>query len=304
MDKFRAYLQLVRLPAVFTAMADILAGFLLTHRTLEPHSDLALLLVASSCLYLSGMVLNDVFDRDVDARERPGRPLPSGRVSVKSAVAISLLLILAGLTAAAFVRPRSLVLAAGLTLCIVAYDGYLKRTFLGPVAMGGCRFLNVMLGASATYFISVWVRPQLLVAGALGVYVAGVTWFSRQEARPGSRGQLASALGVVNLGLAGFVAFVATRPGAAVWPGSAVPGPSVAIVPLAVILLTINRRAVAGLLDPSPQNVQAAVKLMILSIIMLDAVIVFFHTGSGWYGLLTASLLLPAMVLGRWVFVT
>ena len=29
------------------------------------------------------MVLNDVFDAEVDARERPERPIPSGRVSLQ-----------------------------------------------------------------------------------------------------------------------------------------------------------------------------------------------------------------------------
>jgi 4-hydroxybenzoate polyprenyltransferase len=72
----RAYLQLVRLPNVFTAMADILLGFLLTHRRLDPWPQFALLLVASCLLYLAGMVLNDYFDREQDARERPFRPIP------------------------------------------------------------------------------------------------------------------------------------------------------------------------------------------------------------------------------------
>ena len=55
-------MQLVRFPAVFTAMADILLGFLLTHSRLEPWHEFALLLAASSLLYLSGMVLNDYFE--------------------------------------------------------------------------------------------------------------------------------------------------------------------------------------------------------------------------------------------------
>ncbi len=67
----RAYLELVRVPNVFTAMADILLGFLFTHRGLEPFGPFVLLLAASSMLYLSGMVLNDYFDREQDARERP-----------------------------------------------------------------------------------------------------------------------------------------------------------------------------------------------------------------------------------------
>ena len=76
----------MRFPAVFTAMGDLILGFLLNHERInEDIHSLTFLLIASSCLYLSGMVLNDVFDREVDARERPKRPIPSGRISVKSA---------------------------------------------------------------------------------------------------------------------------------------------------------------------------------------------------------------------------
>ncbi len=77
----RAYLQLVRLPAVFTAMADIVLGFVLANGALSPFPEFAALLCASSALYLAGMVFNDFFDRRIDAVERPKRPIPSGRVS-------------------------------------------------------------------------------------------------------------------------------------------------------------------------------------------------------------------------------
>ncbi|MFP6701578.1 MAG: UbiA family prenyltransferase, partial [Planctomycetaceae bacterium] len=90
-------LQLLRLPTVFTALADILLGSLLVGPP-DPESaathlnTLILLLVASAGLYLSGMVFNDVFDRHRDLLQRPGRPLPSGRVSLKVAVSLGTLL--------------------------------------------------------------------------------------------------------------------------------------------------------------------------------------------------------------------
>ncbi len=76
----RAILQLLRLPNVFTAVADIVMGYLVTHESAEPWPHFALLIGVSALLYLSGMVLNDYFDRRQDARERPQRPIPSGRV--------------------------------------------------------------------------------------------------------------------------------------------------------------------------------------------------------------------------------
>ncbi|MBT4866581.1 MAG: UbiA family prenyltransferase, partial [Planctomycetaceae bacterium] len=142
MTTLRSYLQLVRFPAVFTAMADIFLGFLLTHKALQPADGFVALLVASSCLYLSGMVFNDVFDRQVDGIERAGRPIPSGRVSPTAAVTLGSLLILVGLGAALFAGTQSLLIAVALTGFIFLYDGLLKRTPLGPVAMGCCRLFN------------------------------------------------------------------------------------------------------------------------------------------------------------------
>jgi len=81
--KLLAYLRLFRLPNVFTAMADVAMGFLFVRQSLEPISMFACLLVASSLLYTAGMVLNDVFDYEVDRQERPQRPLPSGQIGLR-----------------------------------------------------------------------------------------------------------------------------------------------------------------------------------------------------------------------------
>ena len=82
------YLQLLRLPTVFTAMADIFLGYILTHRGFEPVDKFLGLLGASCGLYLAGMVFNDVFDRKQDAAERPHRPIPSGRVPLTAALVL------------------------------------------------------------------------------------------------------------------------------------------------------------------------------------------------------------------------
>ncbi len=317
MHRLRAYLQLVRLPAVFTAMADIFLGFALRRGDLSPAFDLGLLLVASSGLYLSGMAFNDVFDRHIDARQRPQRPIPSGRILVTVAVQVGGVLMLAGLVAANAVGAQSLLIAAILAVSILAYNALLKTTLLGPVAMGLCRFLNIWLGASfvdpdaAVGMYLSWSRvdlpvlgnPQTYVAAALGTYIAGVTWFARQEAGISSRFQLMGALGIINLGLGGLMAYIAGIPGLLpAWPGRATAGP--VIITLGVIVLVLNRRLVIALLDPVPKKVQPAVKTLLLSLIVLDATLIFYHTNNPAFAVGTAALLFPALLLGRWVFVT
>ncbi|MCA9077667.1 MAG: UbiA family prenyltransferase [Planctomycetaceae bacterium] len=304
MTLIRPFLQLCRLPAVFTAMADIFLGYLLVHVALvsvreESPADFLLLLGTSAALYLSGMVWNDVFDRHVDAVERPNRPIPSGRVSVRAAVIFGSALMLTGLICAGFVGQKTLIVAGLLSACIMGYDGGLKRTILGPVAMGGCRFLNVILGASSDWlrFEQVWWRPQLWVAAGLGVYIVGVTWFARTEARQSSRVHLSLATVVVNLGLAMLIGWMTLAPNPAVTP---------ALFVLAVIGLSINRRLLVAIADPSPQPVQTAIKTMLLSVIMLDATLVFAKLGQpgAGYAIATASLIIPAMMLGRWLRLT
>ena len=207
-----ALLQLVRIPTVFTAMADIFLGFLLTRPSLAPVDTFAFLLAASVCIYWTGMILNDYFDRDVDSQERPGRPIPSGRIPAGSALKLGVMLNVAGLGLAACAGQLSLQIALLLTLCVWLYDGVLKKTPVAPLLMGSCRLFNVLLGASASPTGAMWWCPQMHVAIGLGIYVCGLTWFARQEAKTSARPQLISASFVINAGLATLFGFVHTAP--------------------------------------------------------------------------------------------
>jgi 4-hydroxybenzoate polyprenyltransferase len=305
MQTLLAWLQLCRLAAVFTAMADIFLGYLLTHDDLASERDFSLLLGASSSLYVAGMVFNDLFDREIDARERPKRPIPSGRVSVRAAAILGGILVVSGLGLAGAVGASSLIAAGLLTAAIFLYDGLFKSTFVGPVVMGSCRFLNVMLGASAATSLAtgepslaaVWALPQLHVAAGLGVYIAGVTWFARHEAGISSKARLAAAMGIINLGFALLIAFLMN------WPASP-DRQTRSILALGLIAVVINRRLITALFDPVPAKVQAAVRTMLLSLIMLDASLVFFVQEDQRYAIAVALLLIPATLLGRLLAIT
>jgi len=100
----RAYAQLLRLPNVFTALADICLGWLVALASGTPGTrwpSFVLLMCASASLYSAGMVWNDFFDVEQDRRERPFRPLPSGRVSQRKAALLATALLVAGLGFAA-----------------------------------------------------------------------------------------------------------------------------------------------------------------------------------------------------------
>jgi len=301
-DRVRAYLQLMRFPAVFTALADIFLGFLLTHETLAPIAQFVLLALASSGLYLAGMVLNDLFDRHIDARERPGRPIPSGRISTPAAATLGCGLMIVGPLCAALVSLPSVAIALVLVGLILAYDRFFKHLSLGPIAMGpiamgACRFFNVMLGASAAG-THIWDLPQLFVALAMGTYVAGVTWFARQEAAQSSRTQLAAAAATCHAAIAG-LALIAIE-----MPEAASASRWTALATLALVTAWIDTRLVSAVREPTPRNVQAAVKQLLLAIVLLDATMVGCKTGDPLLALAVAALFVPAATLGRWIFIT
>ncbi|MFD8366787.1 UbiA family prenyltransferase [Streptomyces hygroscopicus] len=127
---------------------DALAGAAAVGR--RPNRGTALAVCASLCLYEAGMALNDWADRDIDAIERPGRPLPSGRIAPAAALAAATGLTAAGLACAAAAGRPALATATALAGTVWAYDLGLKNTLAGPPTMAATRALDLLLGAAAT----------------------------------------------------------------------------------------------------------------------------------------------------------
>ncbi|MFF1307648.1 SCO3242 family prenyltransferase [Streptomyces sp. NPDC058307] len=144
----RAWAELLRLPALFTVPGDALAGAAAV--SARPTSRTVLAIASSVCLYEAGMALNDWADRDVDAVERPHRPLPSGRIHPTAALGAACALTGAGLTLAACAGRPALTVAVPLAATVWAYDLALKNTPAGPFAMAAARGLDLLLGAAAT----------------------------------------------------------------------------------------------------------------------------------------------------------
>ena len=308
-SKLHSYIELMRLPNVFTAMADVTMGFLFVQAVgwrWSPWWDswtLALLLATSSLLYIAGVVLNDVFDLEIDRQERPERPLPSGRVSLATARWIGWKLLVLGVVmgaAAGFftghLRPG--IVAALLATCILLYDAWLKRTPLGPLAMGACRMLNVLLGISA---IDMPLHAEhWLVAGGIGVYVAGVTWFARREGAESTRLQLTLSTVVMALGIA-MLAWFPSWSNRVILPIQLDPQRWYLLT--GVLGLLIVWRCFRAVIEPIPIRVRIAVAQCVLSIIMLDAVACYAVRDVFWATMILL-LLVPAMFLGRWIETT
>ncbi|TWT95090.1 UbiA family prenyltransferase [Neorhodopirellula pilleata] len=171
--------SLVRLPNVFTIIADVTAAFCVVlggygWRAGDADEDtrigitLVLVILSGVCLYWGGMVLNDVFDVRKDLRARRGRPLADRSISVSTARTVAWGLLVLGIVFAGGIGWISLadatngdaaptepsvwkpaLIALLLVACIYLYDGPLKRTPVAPIVMGGCRILSFLLGATA-----------------------------------------------------------------------------------------------------------------------------------------------------------
>ena len=191
-SRARAFAELVRLPAALTVPGDTLAGA----AAAGPLRARAVAMPAASvALYWAGMALNDWADRDLDAVERPERPIPSGRISPRQALGMAVGLTAAGVGLAALAGGRpAAATAAALAGTVWAYDTVLKDTSAGPVAMAAARGLDVLLGASANGR----TRAGLVPAGLLATHTAGVTLLSRGEVH-GTRPVTASLAGGVTV---------------------------------------------------------------------------------------------------------
>ena len=295
-QRVKEYLQLIRLPNVFTTPSNILAGyFAAVTTTAAAEADgvhLIALMVSSALLYIAGIVLNDYFDIEIDKKERPSRPLPSGKISKGYALTIAIVALLIANIIALVVGPISLAISLALTLLIIAYDYQLKYTVLGPFAMGGTRSLNVIFGASPVllYIDNHSVAIVGVAAASLFFYVSSITILSKKEVgkeRPNSTLVILIVFGVI-----------------------------LAIVPLGMLLqfewtFLLNLSIFAGVtivtfrqyIAKEVPSVQKAVRNMVISIIILDSV---FVTGTAGlpYGLATLLLIAPVVVLAKKLYVT
>ncbi|PUB24303.1 4-hydroxybenzoate polyprenyltransferase [Promicromonospora sp. AC04] len=213
--------ELVRAPAALSVVGDTLAGLAAARAGARAAAQVGahpgeragapvpirgrhlLLPVASACLYLGGMALNDYADRHVDAVERPERPIPSGRVTPRAAIAIGAALTAGGVAAAGVAGGRrALGVAVPLAACVWTYDLVAKDRPAGPFVMAACRGLDVLLGATPGR-----MRSALPAAAGLTAHTLGVTVLSRGEVH----GTTAQVAGVVAAGtIAGAVAAAAT----------------------------------------------------------------------------------------------
>src|SRR5215207_10647416 len=253
--------DLVRLPSVLSVPGDVLLGT--TSARGEHPLRIAGLTAASSCLYMAGMALNDYADRDVDAKERPKRPIPSGRLSAQFALRLA-----SGLSAASLGLAytaggrRALEVVLPLAAIVWAYDLALKKTPWGPLSMAACRSLDILMGSLGS-------RKSWPAAGVVRGHTFLITVVSRREAQGGTR---ELALG----SLAGTAAVTAAAAKLALkGTGSKPLGRPVRQAASALLLgahaVSMGKAEFKAIREPSAENLQRVVGAGVLGLMPLEA---------------------------------
>jgi hypothetical protein len=294
MSNIKAYLQLTRPANIVTAIADIWAGFAVTGGALvlitdeknllssPVFQDLLWLTLSTIGLYGGGVAFNDFFDAELDGKERPERPIPSGKVSKGNAGLMAFILLVIGVLAALQVGLVSGLIALFIAILAVLYDYWGKhQSIIGPINMGLCRAGNLVLGISAF--------PMMLkIYWFLGfiplVFVAAITMISRGEVHGKNRNALLGGFSLYLLiVLALFVlGFLEERKILHTFPF------------LALFAYMIFPPLIKAIRQQVPELIGKAVKAGVISLIILNASISSIF--AGWQFGVLVLVLLPISV--------
>ena len=264
MKKTTGYLRLMRPANIVTSVADVLAGIaisgFLANQSFQIQDLLAILLLCFSTagLYGGGVIFNDVFDADLDKIERPERPIPSGLITFKEAAKLGSIMLIGGILAAAATSITSGIIAFFIALSALVYNKWGKHHFfLGPVNMGLCRGLNLLLGIS---IMSNAVTDWWFLAFAPIIYIASITMISRGEVHGGSRGSLHLAALLYGLVIS-LILYFAFSKGRILFS-------LIFLLPFAWMIFNPLLKAIK---EPVGKNIGKAVKAGVLALILMNA---------------------------------
>jgi UbiA prenyltransferase family len=263
-------LRLGRVSNLPTVWTNVIAGATIANPA-APLLDIAVVALAMTAFYVGGMYLNDFFDREIDARERPGRPIHAGDISAGAVSAIGFALLAVGTALLARFGLLTVIWGLALAAAIVLYDAWHKGNFFAPVIMGLCRAL-VYLGTGAA--VSGDIRMALVIGAiALAAHVVGLTYAAKQENlnQVGRLWPLAILAGPLLLALPGI---------SGGWP----------VVVFGVLLCAADIVAVRLLAQrATPDAVPRAVSILIAAICLVDALAVVLYGGSFMLACICAS---------------
>ncbi len=296
MLQLKAFLQLARPANIVTAISDIWAGAAIAGFFASPYArpfslvPVVCLSIATVGLYGGGVVFNDVFDAELDQVERPERPIPGGRVSRAGAAVWGIILLLAGILAGFAAGLLSGFIALAIATAALLYDKFTKPDpFLGPLNMGICRGLNLLLGIS---IVPAAVHQWWPLGIVPVIYIAAVTLISRGEVHGGKKKTLSFAAILYTAVMIVILLFA--------YANNRLLSTLPFLAFFAVLILPPLRNAFK---DPSGYNVGKAVKAGVIALIVMNAAWAAAFS-SGIVALIILALLPVSFLLAKLFAVT
>jgi 4-hydroxybenzoate polyprenyltransferase len=310
------YFQLFRIPNIFTVPPDILAGYFVTtinNIVIINYYNILLLVFSSSFLYVGGLITNDLFDKKIDKIERPNRPVASGKIKVSTTIFLAILFFGSGIFLASLLTFTSTIISILLVIMILSYNSGLKNGLPRPFMMGGIRTLNIIYGSTSNYdffknltfdiepnFINAYSINLIILTSAIFIHIFTLTWLSKRETENENK-QFNKSLDlkkIYNTYLFFFVVILVL--GLIFLPNKYFYLEFFIAFLLSITTIFYNKiiKKKYGYLD-----IQFIVKNMIVLLILLDS---SFVAGShGLYiGLLSLSMLIPCLFIGRIIHMT
>ncbi len=162
----KQYISILRPSVCVLSMLGIFAGSLITHALFEAPLLVFFAILAAFFITGSGDILNDYFDYEIDRINAPHRPIPSGKISRKSALVYAIIINLIGLVFAVMVSPDFLLIALINTSVLSLYAWKLKRyAFIGNVSVSYLSTSTFIASGLITgNFASLWSSPIFILA--------------------------------------------------------------------------------------------------------------------------------------------
>lgn len=278
---FKEYLQLVRLPGIFTAFSNVLIGYFFSFSFNSEIIFLPYLLATSGMLFCSGMIFNDYFDYNLDKKERSFRPLPSGKISKHNALLIGFIFLILANISASFLGFDSLIISLILSCIILFYNLKLKSiSFLGLFNLSLIRMLNILLGFSIIGISFEFIQYLL----PLGIFVVGISILAKNEIKSNL---------VIYKKLNKIIIII-----------------TIASVSILVInnfqfesLLFLGLFSFLSVYSLFFKKIQNQITVQLLSIILLDSILISFFVPLE-FSILVSLLILPAYVISKKLYLT
>jgi 4-hydroxybenzoate polyprenyltransferase len=293
--KITVYLRLMRPANIVTSVADVLAGVAVSgyfyHLTFNTDSlyPVALLCLSTIGLYGGGIVFNDVFDAELDKVERPERAIPSGVISIQEATLLGIFLLLWGIGFGFSQSMRSGIIAVAIAFFALLYNKVSKHySFVGPLNMGLCRGLNLLLGIS---IVAASVNQYYYLAVVPVLYIFSITMISQGEVHGGNKRNL-------YIGGALYVIVIC-----AILYFSLIQNHFFTLLFILPFAWMIFKPLMTAIQNPIGKNIGMAVKAGVISLILMDAAWAAAF-GAVWAAVIIACLLPVSMRFAKVFAVT